>query len=244
MKKDEVPGDTLKALNALLDGQLAPGERARVERQINADSAVRARLDELERVQALVRKGFDDTRRRARRPRGGWRYSAAAAAAMLVVGLALGWGLRANLSPAPGAVPVDDAYVMLPVHLAPPTAGAGKVLLHLGSSDADRARTALARVEALLAQYADERKRVSFEVVVNSTGLDLLRAGTSPVGERIRALQQRYGNLTFVVCRQTFERWRTEHGAEPALLPGVVVGAPALEHIITRLEEGWTYLRV
>lgn len=248
MKRDGISDDALKALNAHLDGQLTAEERNRLEQRLRTDPALHKRLRELERVKGLVRQAFDDTvhgRRAA--PRDPYRYSAIAASIALVVGLALGWGLNAGaLSWAPSAASAPgEAYVLIPAHLSQAVpASAGKVLLHIGSSDLDRAVAALGRTEELLAQYAQERRQTSFEIVVNSTGLELLRADASPIGERIRQLQERYGNLTFVVCRQTVERWRQERGSDPALLPGVVIGPPALEHIIDRLEQGWAYLRV
>lgn len=244
MKKDGgVSVEAVRALNALIDGQLPADEAERLERRLQSDPTLQRRLRELRGVRALVRQAFDDTRsRRARREQR--RHSAVAAAVALLAGMALGWGLHARVPSPSGGMAAGDTYVLQPAHLAKATpASEGKVLLHIGSSDLDRAQAALQRAEQLLAQSAQEGKRLSFEVVVNSTGLDLLRADASPIGERVRQLQQRYSDLTFIVCRQTVERWKQERGGDPALLPGVVVGPPALEHIIDRLEQGWIFLR-
>jgi intracellular sulfur oxidation DsrE/DsrF family protein len=246
MKKDGVSGDALKMLNAHLDGQLPSDEIKRLERRLRTDPALHNRLQELKQVKRLVQQAFADTSYgRHKKFAGRYRYSAIAAGLTLLLGVALGWGWNSGtLAPSATSAP-GDAYVLMPAdHPWEAPVSAGKVLLHIGSADLNRADAALRRTEELLAQYAQERRQTSFEIVVNSTGLELLRADTSPVGERIRQLQQRYGNLTFVLCRQTLERWRQERGSDPTLLPGVVVGPPALEHIIGRLQDGWAYLRI
>lgn len=244
MKNDHAK--PLDALNAYLDGELSPGKAATLEQRLRDNPGLQKHLDELRRVRGLMRVAFEDTRTLAAPPLPSqpMRYAVAAGALMLVTGFALGWVVRPTTPalPAAAAVP-DDALVLQPARLARTVDSTmGRVLLHIGSSDPGRAQTALGRAERLLARYAREGRRLSFEVVVNSSGLDLLRR-TSPIANQVTRLQQQYGNLTFLVCGQTVERWRQERGGDPGLLPGVVVGPPALEHIITRLEEGWAYLR-
>lgn len=241
MKTGGISDEALTTLNAYLDGQLRSDEIERLEQRLQKDAALQTRLDELKRVGALVRQGFGDTRSRSARARRARPYAVAAA---LLIGVALGWALHAGV-PLTGRVLTDDAYVMLPARLAPAVPHApGKVLVHLDSSDPSRADTALRRIEVLLAESERQGRPMTFELVVNSTGLELLRADASPISARIGELKERHRELRLVVCRRTLAGWRREHGAEPRFLPGVVVGPPAIDHIIDRMQHGWTYVRI
>ncbi len=240
MRKSGLSGKTLADLNAYLDGQLRPDEMEHVGQRVRREAELKTRLEELRRVRTLVRQGFGDTRAEPARARRGRRPYALAAA--LLIGITLGWLLHTSV-PASGVV-TDGAYVMLPASLAPTAPHApGKVLVHVDSADPKRAEAALWRIETLLAESERKHRPMTFELVVNAAGLDLLRADVSPVGARIRKLNER-GQLGLVVCRKTLAGWRQEHRVEPRFLPGVVVGPPAIDHIIDRLQHGWTYVRV
>lgn len=219
-----ISDEALTTLNAYLDGQLRSDEIERLEQRLQKDAALQTRLDELKRVGALVRRGFGDTRSR----------SARAPCATLRGGRGPAHRRRHGLGVArrrcpDGRVLTDDAYVMLPARLAPAVPHApGKVLVHLDSSDPTRADTALRRIEVLLAESERQGRPMTFELVVNSTGLELLRADASPISARIGELKERHSELRLVVCRRTLAGWRP----------------PAIDHIIDRMQHGWTYVRI
>jgi intracellular sulfur oxidation DsrE/DsrF family protein len=118
-----------------------------------------------------------------------------------------------------------------------------KVILHVGDADRTRLGKALDKTEELLAAAERSQRSIKLEVIANGGGLNLLRADTSPFRERIQNLQSRHANLVLLACKHTLERLKLEKGIDVQLLPGVKVGNPALEHIITRLEKGWVYVR-
>src|SRR5215207_6180971 len=93
-------------VNAYVDGQLAPDRAPAMEEALARDVALAARVAELRKQSALLREAFDPwlaeapperlvaatagiARARLRPPR--WLGLAAAAAASLVVGVAMGW---------------------------------------------------------------------------------------------------------------------------------------------------------
>ena len=74
----------------------------------------------------------------------------------------------------------------------------------------------------------------------------MLRTGSSPYADRVRALQDRYLSLTFLACQDAMDQIREMEDLkeEVTLLPDVDVTPSALEHILNRLREGWVYLNV
>jgi intracellular sulfur oxidation DsrE/DsrF family protein len=56
-------------------------------------------------------------------------------------------------------------------------------------------------------------------------------------------LRAEHPNLALVACGQTVERLR-EKGIEVRLLPGTRVASSALDQIVTRMGQGWSYVRI
>jgi intracellular sulfur oxidation DsrE/DsrF family protein len=98
---------------------------------------------------------------------------------------------------------------------------------------------ALDMVEAYLAKAG----RAKVELVVNNSGLDLLREESSFHAERIAALAARYDTLAFVACGNAIARYRSA-GLDVTLLPEAKVAQTAVEHIVDRVRQGWTYLKI
>ena len=81
------------------------------------------------------------------------------------------------------------------------------------------------------------------EVVANSGGVDLMRSGVSPFEYRVRALSEQYSNLHFVACMNSLRNLRRT-GIEPVMLDDVHTGTTAVDHVVKRLQDGWTYRKV
>jgi len=91
---------------------------------------------------------------------------------------------------------------------------------------------------------ADRQGRtMQLEVIANSHGRDLLRAGQSPYAERIARMSRRHANLQWVACGQTIARI-TGEGQKVELLPAARTAPSAIGEIITRLQQGWTYVQI
>jgi len=115
-------------------------------------------------------------------------------------------------------------------------------VLHVSTSRRETLQTALDDVEEVLRAAARRGRRIEIEIVANSSGLELLRADTSPFPARIASLRAQYSNLTLVACNQTIGRLR-EKGVMVRLLPGVQSAPTALDQIVKRLQGGWAYVR-
>jgi hypothetical protein len=118
-----------------------------------------------------------------------------------------------------------------------------RVIIHISSAEPQKLDEALTDAEELLVSYKDRPELVQLEVVANTTGLELLRADTSPYPDRIRRMAQQFDNISFLACSRTIEKLRLR-GIDVHLLPEAKTIPGALEEIVDRMQEGWVYIRV
>lgn len=239
-------------LNAFLDGELDTEDRDRVFEAINRDEHLRAETCELRTAREMLRHAYDtpDLARASRHQDGLFTWTRAiAAGVLLAVGASLGWvGHDQTASAQLQAMFWDEqsAFQNASIVQAANKQGHHKVLVHVNTSDLDELERALDTAEELLRTYAETEQVAKMEIVANSGGLDLLRAGHSPLQQRVRELQQRYMNLTFLACQTAMDRVKREQGIDVSkeLLPGVEITPSALDQILERLKEGWVYIKV
>ncbi len=225
-----------ETLHTFVDGELAVDESERLIARMQEDVSLAARVCELRNLQSMVRTAYAEPPPPAgRADRASRRRLAglAAAAVMLATGLTAGWVLR-GLDDAPDGVHL--ARIVAP-------AGQGKMLLHLDSAEPQRMEAALDAAERLLDEAERQGRQMQVEIVANSQGIGLLRAGVSPHAARIAQLHARHVSLQFVACGQTVARLADE-GERVVLLPAVRTAPTAVGEIVDRLQQGWTYVRI
>jgi len=237
-------------LNAYLDGELTHEQRTRLRQRLNTDPRLRRHSEELDQIRSLTRAAFQvEMAESGSAPQASRRQALRyALAAMLLV--ALGMGLQFWLHPAP---PTDDFLATLPADarvirpaVASRTAAKGeqRVIFHVSSADPKHFRTTMDQVQALLERYRSTGIPLRLEIVANAEGLNLLRADTTPVREQITRLHQQYSNVAFIACGNTMARYKHERGKDANLLPQATITASALDQILLRLNQGWTYVHL
>lgn len=223
-----------ESLNAFIDNQLGTQEREEILAAVTEDAELGQRLCALRSTKELVRHAYEQVpaaRRRQARRVPLW-SGALAASVALVVGVLLGWqGHRASQ-----AGPAGEAFAWAGNPFA---AQPARVLIHLDSSQRERMEEALEMAEAYLAKAG----KAKVELVVNNSGLDLLREEATPHAERIARLAARHEMLAFVACGNAIARYRSA-GLDVTLLPEAKVAATAVEHIVDRVQQGWTYVKI
>jgi intracellular sulfur oxidation DsrE/DsrF family protein len=229
-------------LNAFVDGELDAQDEGRVLDALRRDPELAQQVHELRLNKDLMRHAYPPAPgvRRVRRKSlpGGWRGLAAAAVALIAIGAAGGWAGHtwqnedaddysrlARSATSATAAPTDD-----------------KILLHVSSSAPDRVAAMLEETESALAAARRDGRALQVEILANNTGLDVLRADRPGPAAQLEALRARYPNLTLVACRQTIERLH-EKGVTVRLLPDAEVATSALDEVVKRIHEGWTYVR-
>jgi len=246
-------------LNAFIDGELDITERNEVFEALNrGDTALNQQVCELRQLSELVRHAYD-------RPPESEKYCKSephrmsmwgrAATTTLLVGLGAMLGWSGHQPPAvqqadPGVHAMywdkDRAFQNTDLGKITDQQGIKKIIIHLNTSSIDRFEQALDTAEQVLDTYANSDMGAEVEVVTNASAVKMLRTGYSPYADRVRALQDRYLNLTFLACRDALDHVREleDLQADVTLLPDVDVTPSALEHILNRLSEGWVYINV
>ena len=219
-------------LNAFVDDQLGAQEREEILAAAAADAEFGQRLCALRAAKELVGHAYGrlpDARHRTRRRVSLW-GGALAASLALVAGVLIGWqGHRASQAGA-------ESFAWAGGLFAPQPA---RVLIHLDNSQTERMEEALDMAEAYLAKAG----RARVEIVVNNSGLDLLREESTFHAERIARMAARHEMLAFVACGNAIARYRSA-GLDVRLVPEARVERTAVEHIVDRVRAGWTYLKI
>lgn len=226
MSSDDIDDTTL---NAYVDGQLDPELQQAVLHALNRSARLRDQAARLRMTKDWMQAGFGATTTPQRprldtgvRPRRWLGTALAASLATLAVGAGAG---------------------LLGYWCADIQAGGQpqRVVLRLDGSESTQFHAVLDYAEAFLRRNSEPGAQV--EVVANASAVDLLIQGMSPYEARVRAMMQRYPNLHFVACANSIRQLR-ETGAQALMIRDVHSGNTAIEHIVARLGDGWSYRKI
>lgn len=235
-----------ETLHAFIDGELDVAECERLLARMRDDEALSRRACSLRSLKSMVGLAYAKPPAAARAaramPKPRLVQRCAYACLVLVAGLGSGWALRGLEAQVATAAPamLPGGYRMVSLAKQPDPS---RVMLHLDSSAPERMLTALDQAERLLDEAEREGRAMQVEIVANSHGIDLMRAGVSPYAARMAQMTQRHANLQWVACSQTIARF-TGQGQKVELLPTARAAPTAIGEIVTRLQQGWTYVRV
>lgn len=226
-----------RILHAYIDGELDARTKRRLLVQMENDEHARARACELQRTKEWVKFSFEGEKAPTRTLPGiNWRLRHASpfhiAASLLIALIAFGAGWGGH------AITEDPRQTFV---LNTPDNQAPHVILHISDADESRFVTVLERTEQILHQYKNTNAQI--EVVANSGGLDFMRTATSHHINSIKRLIAHYDNVRFIACSRGLGRLRAL-GMDTNVIEGVDAHGPAADHLIERLTEGWTYIRI
>ena len=235
-----------ETLHAFVDGELDVAESETLIARMRGDAELAQRVCSLRSLQSMVRLAYAKPplageRRSGSAPRQ-WMQRCAFACLILIAGLSGGWMLRSIESPAVALAPAAAREGYQAVSLAR-EADPNRVMLHLDSAAPVKMLAVLDQAERLLDEAEQQGRTMQLEIIANSRGIDLLRADLSPYAERMARMKQRHANLQWVACNQTIARF-TGEGQKVELLPATQIAPTAIGEIVTRLQQGWTYIRV
>ena len=236
-----------ESLNAFVDGEFDVAESESLIARMRDDPDLAQRVGTLRSLQSMVRLAYAEppvagswVSRTV--PRQQIMQRCAFGCLILLAGLSGGWGLRSLESQAVAVTPAAVISGYQTVSLAR-EADPNRVLLHLDSAAPDKMLAALDQAERLLDEAEQQGRVMQIEIVANSHGIKLMRAGISPHAARMARMQQRHTNLQWVACSQTIARFKGD-GQNVELLPVARIAPTAIGEIVTRLQQGWTYVRV
>ena len=240
------PSVSDETLHAFVDGELDVEDREVLTARMQTDTELARRVCAVRMLRDMVKLAYAEppaaatqhtVRLRERIVR-----RCALGCVVLFAGLIVGWMLRGMENPVMATLaPVLHDTALQPVSLAREP-DPNRILLHLDSSKPERMRGALDQADRLLTEADRKGRPMQLEIVANSYGLDLLRAG-NPYAERIERIGRRHANVQWVACSQTIARLNSQ-GQTVTLLPAARTAPTAIGEIVTRLQQGWTYIRV
>lgn len=233
---------TEETLNAFIDQQLTPAEMGEVFEAAREDAELAQRICEIRQLKSLVKHAYDGIEpakpaaRRFGRTQG---KQALAAALLLGLGGMGGWFMHGD-GMQQASASRDSAFRNVGMQAETQS---DHIILHLDSDKPERMEAVLDYADQILDHAKQEGVQAELEIVANSYGLNLLRAGHTPHLDRIDALSRKHANLSFVACGQTIARFQRD-GQQVTLIQQAKVAPSAIGEVVSKLREGWTYIRV
>lgn len=218
-------------LNAFVDNQLGAQERDEILAAMAGNAELAQRLCALRSTKELVRHAYGSVpaARHARSLQLPVWGGALAAGVVLMIGVLAGWiGHQVVRT---GEAPRSLAALF--------AAEPARILIHLDTAQADQMDAALDLAEAYVAKAGNAQ----VEIIANHRGLDLLRARTTHYAGRIAELKAHHQHVGFVACGQTMARLQ-RIGEDVELVPEATVTGTAIAHVASRVQQGWTYLKI
>ncbi len=229
-------------INAFVDGQLDAAICEAVLTAMENDPEVREHVYRMRRAKDLMKVGFGNAEtplpnKSGRKPcvlAVPARYGLAASLLVLSLGFGsgiLGYYVSKQLSNEERNVALASMQVSRGDH----------VILHISESDPGQFAAALRYIDDFLENNPLPASQI--EVVANAGGLDLMRADASPFKEQIVAMMRDHENVHFIACLNGIRNLR-RRGIEPKFIGDIDTDKTAIDHIINRLQAGWTYIKV
>lgn len=234
---------TDETLNAFVDQQLTPAEMGEIFEAVRQDAELARRSCEIRQLKSLVRHAYDGVepgRPAQWRTGRSWGVEAVAALLLLGVGGLLGWTLRPMGS---GLLPAALASKGEYMRASHAEAAGNRFILHIDSDRPERMAAVLDYADQILDNASREGVPAELEIVANNYGLNLLREDLTPYRERIDALARKHANLKFIACGQAVARLERD-GRKVRLIEEAQLVPSAIGEVVSKLKEGWTYIRV
>lgn len=111
-------------------------------------------------------------------------------------------------------------------------------VVHLDTNKPEKLYATLERARYLL----EKNPQSKVQIVANHEGVELFNAENSTADQVIQLLNQ-YHNLEMMACRRTIER-AEKQGKPINVLPKVSADEPAVDEVVKRLKQGWTYIKI
>ena len=120
-----------------------------------------------------------------------------------------------------------------------------RIAIHVDQNDAAVMNLALNNATNVIQYYREKGEVVDVDVVTYGPGLHMLRADTSPVQDRIKALKDLAfpSKIQFSACNNTKEGMEKKEGHAIEILPEAVIVPSGVVRLMELQGKGWSYLR-
>jgi uncharacterized protein len=120
-----------------------------------------------------------------------------------------------------------------------------RLVIQVDQNDPAVMNLALNNATNVVEYYRAKGEEVNVDVVTYGPGLNMLRADTSPVQDRIRSLKDLAfpSKIQFSACGNTKQNMEKKEGRPIALLSEAVIVPSGVVRLMELQEKGWSYLR-
>jgi hypothetical protein len=232
-----------EVLSAFIDGELSHDERTQILSALRKDVYLTQRVCDLQKIRGLVQLAYSDEVLPAQlAPRVNKthllsRYSFVASV-LILFGILIGWTANKTFSTDYRPMKLADSARKLPGN------NTWHIMFHVSNNDPQRLDVLLSETEYLLHSYKKNKQKIEIELLANSTGINLLKVGSSIQSKKLNQLTTQYPNLILSACGQTLARLQKETGKKITLLPGTKIVRSAIYQATKRQKEGWSYVRI
>ena len=139
--------------------------------------------------------------------------------------------------------------ILLSMILAAPALAADtkshRLLIQVDQNDPDVMNLALNNATNVIEYYRTKNEAVDVDIVTYGPGLNMLRADTSPVQERIKRFKEMAfpGKIQFSACNVTKQGMEKREGHAIDLVSDATSVPSGVVHLMELQEEGWSYVR-
>ncbi len=118
-----------------------------------------------------------------------------------------------------------------------------KIVFHVDENDPKLMNMTLNNVQNVTNYFESIGDTVEIQVVAYGPGLNMYRADTSPVADRIATMSLEIENLTFAACGNTLRKMEAKAGGPVELLAEAELVPSGVVTIVLLQEAGWSYVR-
>jgi uncharacterized protein len=120
-----------------------------------------------------------------------------------------------------------------------------RVLIQVDQNDPAVMNLVLNNAANIIEYYRSKSEEVAVDVVAYGPGLNMLRADTSPVLDRIKQLKNVAfpSTIQFSACNITREGMAKKEGHPIDIVSDAVVVPSGVIHLMELQEDGWSYIR-
>lgn len=233
-------------LNAFIDDQVSTNEKAEILDAIRHDNELSQRVCELQKIQNMVQLSYqsiDVPEHHAGKVNNfqtkkiNW---FAAASFILFFGGIIGWFTHQAIN-SERLIDIADLTLHPVTHN---DSEQWKLMLHVSTAEPHRLDIVLSEAESLLKEYSNSSRKLKLEILANSEGLALVTNKGESYNQKLQVLQQKYKNLAVLVCGETLHRVQKKQGKKLELLPDTRIVPSAINQIVKRQQNGWSYIRI
>jgi len=136
--------------------------------------------------------------------------------------------------------------LLLSIALASPTLAADgkthRIAIQVDQNDPQVMNLVLNNATNVIEHYRAKSEDVDVEVVAYGPGLNMLRADTSPVQDRIKHLKE-LSKIQFSACNNTKQGMEKAEGHAIPIVPEATVVPSGVVRLMELQEQGWSYVR-